>query len=579
MPPFSLFARSVLGIVACSLVSIAQPTAAGPRSNSRTGTAPVVQVHNGSYYGIHNAAYKEDLFLGIPFAQPPVGALRYQNPQPLNTTWSGTKNATQYSAECWGFGSDDWVLGNPVSEDCLTLNVVRPAGVAADQKLPVAVWIYGGGFFNGGSLDPRYNLSFIVERSVAMNKPMIGVSLNYRLQGLGALFSNEMLDAGVANLGLKDQRLALAWLHENIGAFGGDPSKVTIWGESAGASSVGWQLVAYGGRDDGLFRAAIEESGGPVDTKPVLTADDWQPFYDNITAAVGCGATVTSDSLACLRGVPIATLAAVLNSSVTAGVPSWGGSVDGDFLPNKTTALLLSGQFARVPLLHGRNHDEGTMFATQGINTSQEFVADVVDAGFSNETAATIAILYPDIPGVGIPATLDGRPTGADAYLGHQWKRSAAFSGDLVQHAPRRLISQTYARFNVSSWSYVFNVLVHGLSPVADGATHFQEVAFVFDNTQGLGYDTVVAQDPFEGEPETFDELAKIMSSMWVSFVVEGDPNCSGATDVHWPVYTLDEPYNILFDVNITGLVRAEPDDYRAAQIQYLQEEMISTFG
>lgn len=357
---------------------------------------------------------------------------------------------------------------------------------------------------------------------------MIGVSLNYRLQGLGALFSEEILDAGVANLGLKDQRLALAWIQENIAAFGGDPAKVTIWGESAGASSVGWQLVAYGGRDDGLFRAAIMESGGPVDNKPVATAEDWQPIYDNITAAVGCGSNATSDSLACLRTVPIEELAAVLNSSVKASVPGWGGSVDGDFLPNKTTSLLLSGQFAKVPLLQGRNHDEGTMFATAGINTTAEFLADVVDAGFSNETAAIIAVLYPDIPAIGIPTTLHGRPTGSDAYLGYQWKRSAAFSGDLVQHAPRRLISQTYARYNVSSWSYVFNVLVHGMSPAADGATHFQEVAFVFDNTQGLGYETVVAENPFADEPATFDELAKIMSSMWVSFVVEGDPNYSG---------------------------------------------------
>jgi triacylglycerol lipase len=361
-----------------------------------------------------------------------------------------------------------------------------------------------------------------------MDKPMIAVSFNYRLQGFGALFSQEILDAGVANLGLKDQRLALAWVQENIAAFGGDPAKVTIWGQSAGASSVGWQLVAYGGRHDGLFRAAIQESGGPVDTKPVATAEDWQPIYDNITAAVGCGTNATADSLACLRTVPIEKLAAVLNSSVTADAPSWGASVDGDFFPNTSTSLLLSGQFAKVPLLQGSNHDEGTMLATQGINTTAQFLADVLDAGFSNETAHTIAILYPDIPAIGIPSTLHGRPTGSDAYLGSQWKRSAAFTGDLIQHAPRRTISQTYARYNVSSWSYVFDVLVHGMSPVADGATHFQEVAFVFDNTQGLGYETVVAEDPFADEPATFDELAKIMSSMWVSFVVDGDPNHSG---------------------------------------------------
>lgn len=358
---------------------------------------------------------------------------------------------------------------------------------------------------------------------------MIGVSINYRLQGLGLLFGQEILDAGVANLGLKDQRQALQWLQENIAAFGGDPAKVTIWGESAGAGSVGAQLVAYGGRDDQLFRGAIQESGGPVDTSPVLTAQDWQPYYDNITRAVDCGAA--SDTLACLRTVPIETLAAVLNSSVTANVPRWGPSVDGDFLPNKTTSLLLAGRFVQVPLLHGRNHDEGTQFSTEGINTTAQFLADVLSAGFSNATAQTMAILYPDIPAVGIPSTLHGRPTGPDAYLGAQWKRASAYTGDLVMHAPRRLISQTYAKYNVSSWSYHFNVLVHGVSP-AVGATHFQEVVFVFDNTQGLGYETAVAENPFEDEPDTFTELATMMSRMWVSFIVDGDPNTSNGKSV-----------------------------------------------
>ncbi|KAF3767925.1 hypothetical protein M406DRAFT_61678 [Cryphonectria parasitica EP155] len=542
---------------------------------SSSTSQPTVQVLNGSYYGIYNPTYEEDLFLGMPFAQPPVGDLRYQNPQPLNTTWTESRNATQYSPECWGFGSDDWVLGNPVSEDCLTLNVIRPAGVAADAELPVGVWIYGGGGYEGGSLDPRYNLSFIVQQSIQSEKPMIAVSLNYRLQGLGYLFSEEILSQGVANLGYKDQRLALHWIQENIAAFGGDPTKVTIWGESAGASSVGYQLVAYGGRDDKLFRGAIEESGGPVTNKVTLTAQDWQPYYDNITRAVNCSSA--SDTLACLRTVPISTLAGVLNSSVTASVPAWGASIDGDFLQNTTTSLLLSGHFVRVPLLHGRNHDEGAMFATKGVNTTAQFLAAVTSSGFSNETAQTMAVLYPDIPAIGIPGTLHGRPTGAYAYLGAQWKRAAAFAGDLAQHAPRRLISQTYARYNVSSWSYHFNVLVHGL-PAATGATHFQEVAFVFDNTQGLGYENAVAEDPFADEPETFDQLAKMMSRSWVSFIVDGDPNNSGL-GAHWPVYTLEDPQNMYFDVNISGLARPEADYYRAAEIQYMQEQIISTFA
>jgi carboxylesterase type B len=145
----------------------------------------------------------------------------------------------------------------------LTLNVVRPSGYDG-VALPVGLWIHGGGYVEGGGADHRYNLSFIVKNAAEAGIPIIGVSINYRLAGWGFLFSKELQDAGAGNLGLRDQRIALSWVHENIAAFGGDPSKVTIWGESAGAGSVGAQLVAYGGRDDGLFRGAIAESGAPT---------------------------------------------------------------------------------------------------------------------------------------------------------------------------------------------------------------------------------------------------------------------------------------------------------------------------
>lgn len=129
------FAQGLKFLAAASLfscqVAVSQPT-----------SQPTVQVRNGTYVGLYNHVYEEDMFLGVPFAQPPVGDLRYRNPVALNTTWAGSKNATQYSPECWGFGSDDWVLGNPVSEDCLTLNIVRPAsGQASDTGLPVGVWV------------------------------------------------------------------------------------------------------------------------------------------------------------------------------------------------------------------------------------------------------------------------------------------------------------------------------------------------------------------------------------------------------------------------------------------------------
>lgn len=131
------------------------------------------------------------------------------------------------------------------------------------------MWIHGGGFYMGGAVDRRYNLTFIVEQSVKIGKPIMAASIAYRLGAFGFLNGDEVMGAGQTNLGLRDQRLALQWIQENSAAFGADPSKVTIWGESAGAASVGFQLTAYNGRDDKLFRAAIMESGNPIAYGPL----------------------------------------------------------------------------------------------------------------------------------------------------------------------------------------------------------------------------------------------------------------------------------------------------------------------
>jgi cholinesterase len=238
---------SSLASLAISFLATPALSAILPRQSQ---DAPTAQVLNGTYSGLYSPEYNQDFFLGMPYSQPPVGDLRFRVAQSLNTSWAGTKNATQYSLECIGYGSDQWVLGNKISEDCLTLNVIRPSGLTG-EALPVAVWIHGGGFFEGGSADPRYNLSYIVQQSSKMNTPFIGVSINYRLQAWGFIFGKEIAEEGSTNLGIRDQRLALHWVQENIAAFGGDPTKVTIWGESAGGFSVGAHLVAYGGRDDG----------------------------------------------------------------------------------------------------------------------------------------------------------------------------------------------------------------------------------------------------------------------------------------------------------------------------------------
>jgi carboxylesterase type B len=141
-------------------------------------TSPTVTVRNGTLEGVYSSRYNQDYFLGIPFAQPPVGPLRFRVPRSLNTTYDSPLPVKDYSAACVGYGSDDWPYAS-LSEDCLYLNVVRPAGYENDS-LPVAFWIHGGGLTEGSAVDQRYNMSFIVERSVEVGRPIIGVSVNYR---------------------------------------------------------------------------------------------------------------------------------------------------------------------------------------------------------------------------------------------------------------------------------------------------------------------------------------------------------------------------------------------------------------
>jgi triacylglycerol lipase len=469
--------------------------------NARQEAAPTAMVKNGTYSGVYNLEHNQDFFLGIPYAQPPVGALRFRNPVSLNSSWEGPANATEFSPACHQFPPDN----TPTSEDCLTLNVVRPSGME-DVQLPVGVWIHGGAHISGSNRDAQYNMSFIVEQSVAAGKPFIGVNLNYRLQLYGFMYGSDFFEAGLGNLGYKDQHVALHWIQENIAAFGGDPDKVTIWGESAGGESVGAHLISYGGRDQGLFRAAIMESANPINPFRYNSPSEWDVYYDAITAAANCSSS--ADTVACLRTVPSDTLTSIFQSDIIDDIPSWGMEIDGEFIKSNAREALLAGDFIKVPILHGQNHDEGTALATRGIDTDAQFLADVRSRGADNATALRIADLYPDDPAVGIPGTLAGR---ASASLGLQYKRAAAFCGDLVWHATRRLTAEIWVQNGVPNWTYLFNVRPVGLSD-AVGVTHFVEVAYVFSNIGATA-------------PQKHTQVANLMSRYWASFIADSDPN------------------------------------------------------
>ncbi|KAL6915392.1 hypothetical protein FSST1_006887 [Fusarium sambucinum] len=515
------------------IVGFAVGISGKPTSNPNL---PVVTIKNGTYTGFHSTSFDQDFFLGVPYAQPPVGNLRFRTPQPLNATWVDKKPAGNYSDACIGYGTDDSAY--KTSEDCLYLNVVRPSHTK--ENLPVLVWIHGGGLIEGSAVDQRYNLSFIVQQSVAIGKPIVAVSINYRLGVLGFVNSLEIADSENTNLGLKGQRLALHWIQENISAFGGDPSRVIIWSS-----------------------------------------------YDQLLNATGCNAS--SNNLQCLRGVPIQNLDKIFSASQNLWA-AFGPSNDGDFIRGSDSELLANGHFVCVPILTSTNTDEGTYFASQpptpkNISTDTEFMSYLqgiqsLPAAFAQQVAKA----YPDIPDDGVP----GVPTLPADYrpgypYGTQWRRIAAYLGDSVIIAHKRLTSQIWTAAGLNVYSYRFDIIPASI-PDIFGVSHVQEIPFVFFNLEGVGYNKENllpwngTQKPFEDRGKDYIEAARLMCSSWISFVYDQNPNSfrmSGrfAGDHSLPIWP---PYseggrngtNLVFRSDFRS--HLEPDSFRFDAINLL---------
>jgi para-nitrobenzyl esterase len=289
-----------------------------------------------------------EAFLGIPFAAPPVGALRFKPPAAVRP-WTTVRDATKAGPICIqaaipGSGAQ--------SENCLTLNVYAPRGAEAGRRLPVMVWLYGGGFDIGDNVE--YDPSRLAER-----EGVIVVAPNYRLGAFGFLAHPALRGPGEGAFALLDQQAALRWVRDNIPAFGGDPGEVTLFGQSAGAWSACYQMASPGAR--GLFQRVIIESGACA--SPISTIDMPAAEAGGLTFAqsLGCGDPTTA--AACLRTLPAAKLRkAKAARRGLLGVDSWSPAVGGDVLPITPRRAFETGAAMAVPMIDGSNHDEGRLF-------------------------------------------------------------------------------------------------------------------------------------------------------------------------------------------------------------------------
>ncbi|KAI9051827.1 hypothetical protein LZ554_004089 [Drepanopeziza brunnea f. sp. 'monogermtubi'] len=515
-------------------------------------SAPLVTVTNGTYAGRYVPEWQQDHFLGIPYATPPVGALRFARPKSLNTSFTGIRNTTAYGPSCYQYPNSQFTYLE-LSEDCLTLNIVRPARTTQEEKLlPVLVWVYGGGLYSGSTADPQYNLSGITHVGQELGKPMITVSINYRLGVWGFLQTPQLLAEGNSNAGLLDQRMAFRWIKENIAAFGGDPNRITLWGESAGAQSIAYHLLSYDGRNDDLFHSVILESGGPTGAQLQPLAY-YAAHEENLTRSTNCWTSL--DRLACLRDLSADEL---WRNRVTT---IWNPLIDGDFLTAYPSTLMAEGKFIRLPMLNGANSDEGLSFVRTGLDSETAIFNNLLayrNYQIAPNTARKLLELYPNDPAHEPPYALKDNTTFPE--LGLQFRRHAAITGDIVMISGRRKFCEVYAAAGQDVYSYRFDTPLWNALPY-HGARHFDNVVFSFQNISGrLG--------PLP-QYQNYTDLSRNIGKAYVSFVNDYDPNTSrgDSTLPRWPKYDLDKPTNMVLNSNLPFV---EDDTWRKERIDFI---------
>ena len=476
-----------------------------------------VRVENGRLSGIAGSSPEVRVFKGVPFAAPPIGDLRWRPPKPA-ANWNGVRKADEFSSVCmqtpYAEGSVYRFKPQPLSEDCLYLNIWTAAKSAQDRR-PVMVWIHGGALTRGaGSLDV-YNGEELAKKGVVV------VTTNYRLGIFGFLAHPDLTKESGHNAsgdyGLLDQIAAVEWVKKNIAAFGGDPQRVTIFGESAGSWSVNYLMASPLAR--GLFQRVIGESGGVFEPMRTLAAAE----MEGVKIAHSLGVNSVQD----LR----AESAQDLLKASGAAMPN----VDGWFLPEDVYSIFAQGKQNDLPLLIGSNADEWRSLATWPANgTAQTFIEQLRRR-----------------PGVNLDEFLKVYPASSNAQAEESFY---AFGRDMVFGWEMRTWARMQSKTGKSgAYLYYFSRVPPGPESARYGAFHASEIVYVFHNLN-------VIDAPWE---EANRKLSNVMSSYWVNFADTGDPNGTGLPK--WSVYR--ESADIA--MGLGDKIAPEPTPHKA-QLDYL---------